>query len=505
MVFGLVSAIFGFCLLSVGLDPQLWIHIFVAARVCVTLPLLLLPPPLLRLPIFAHFSQQQLICLRNVFCESAAAAAAAKKKTLVKTNCFGGFDFLSLPQKSFYPLELFLEKKCLETEATANKMDWMYKGISGIADREEYLTGRKIDKTFEMMERASNPNAAKDEEESAPINQLTSGSGTLAEATTVSVNDLTAKMREDPLFAIQMKQHEQRKEILQNPVKLKAIQELLKTALKEDKKHKSKKKKKDKKSKKKHKQKDKESRSGKSSHSKKSRKRASSDSSSDSSESESSSDESEDEKEERRKRKRIAERRSRSPDRRHRGDSRSDRRRYDDEPARKTSTHSKESHVFHSHSSSSSSYDHRRHQSESSSSRNREHSSHSSSAAPDKRPPAKKPYERPPAAAADLRSKKPTRPRLTEEEIRKRREEMMSNAEWREQERAETVKKLTAREEEEDRRQMERQQNGGKSASFIKPLLSDIAGSSSIEDSIRQKKFTSQRGPGLMDRNFARR
>lgn len=82
----------------------------------------------------------------------------------------------------------------------------------------------------------------------------------------------------------------------------------------------------------------------------------------------------------------------------------------------------------------------------------------------------------------------------------------MANAEWREQERADVVKRLTAREQEEDRRQQVRTSGASSSsASFIKPLLSDIAGSSSIEDSIRQKKFTSQRGPGLMDRNFARR
>lgn len=80
----------------------------------------------------------------------------------------------------------------------------------------------------------------------------------------------------------------------------------------------------------------------------------------------------------------------------------------------------------------------------------------------------------------------------------------MANAEWREQERADVVKKLTDREQEEDRRQ-EQKQNGSSSASFIKPLLVDMAGSSSIEDSIRQKKFTAQRGHGNMDKNFARR
>jgi len=38
------------------------------------------------------------------------------------------------------------------------KLDWMYKGPGGVVDREEYLLGRAIDKSFEQTqqgERAS--------------------------------------------------------------------------------------------------------------------------------------------------------------------------------------------------------------------------------------------------------------------------------------------------------------------------------------------------------------
>jgi hypothetical protein len=34
------------------------------------------------------------------------------------------------------------------------KLDWMYKGPGGMMDREEYLLGRAIDKTFEQMQQA---------------------------------------------------------------------------------------------------------------------------------------------------------------------------------------------------------------------------------------------------------------------------------------------------------------------------------------------------------------
>lgn len=310
-------------------------------------------------------------------------------------------------------------------------MDWMYKGISGIADREEYLMGRKIDKTFEMMEREENPNAAKDEEESALINQIVQNN--LME--NFSKNDMTAKMREDPLFAIQMKQQEQRKEILHNPVKLKHLQEILKDSLKKDKKHKRKEKKK---SKKKHK-------------SKKCKK--SSEHQRKSSSEESSQEDSDVE---------TKVKHLQSPERKEK-DSRSHRHH----------EHSQQRERSHSESLRASSQ--RRYQ----------HKSHSS-----RRPL----YERP--------EKAPIKPRLTEEEIERRRKEMMDNAAAREKERVDNVKRLNERESEEDRLQQGSTSTGAK---FIKPMLASLANSSSIEDSIRQKKFTSQRGPGSMDRNFARR
>ena len=34
------------------------------------------------------------------------------------------------------------------------KLDWMYKGPGGMVDREEYLLGRAIDRSFEQMQQA---------------------------------------------------------------------------------------------------------------------------------------------------------------------------------------------------------------------------------------------------------------------------------------------------------------------------------------------------------------
>jgi hypothetical protein len=40
------------------------------------------------------------------------------------------------------------------------KLDWMYKGPGGLVDREEYLLGRAIDKSFEQMQHAEKASAS---------------------------------------------------------------------------------------------------------------------------------------------------------------------------------------------------------------------------------------------------------------------------------------------------------------------------------------------------------
>ena len=100
-------------------------------------------------------------------------------------------------------------------------MDWMYKGVSGMVDPEAYLTGRKIDKTFELAQREE-----RGERIDAPADDSvpTSLFGFPSSSMNKELSDL---MREDPLFAIKKKQLEETRKILNNPLKMKKINELI--------------------------------------------------------------------------------------------------------------------------------------------------------------------------------------------------------------------------------------------------------------------------------------
>lgn len=272
-------------------------------------------------------------------------------------------------------------------------------------DRDEYLTGRKIDKTFEMMEKEENPNLHRDEDESAPINQLATSN-----FISTAKNDEMVKMKEDPLFEIKMKQQEQLKQLLQNPLKLKHLQKKLITSLETDK------------TRKKHKKSEKS----------------------------------------------------------------------------KKSKHKKHRSKRHRHSSSSSSSD------QSSSERQSSHHRHHHS----KRDEPKSVKKEKSNSTTSKRMENKTiraperRPGLTEEEKQRRRSEMAKNAEWRDEDRARQVERLTHRERLMDERD-ERSKSSG--AHFIKPILNNIASQASIHDSIRKKRFTSQRPGSSMEANFARK
>ena len=41
--------------------------------------------------------------------------------------------------------------------ASEDKLNWMYKGLSGHVDPEEYLMGRKVDKTFDLIRSETEP------------------------------------------------------------------------------------------------------------------------------------------------------------------------------------------------------------------------------------------------------------------------------------------------------------------------------------------------------------
>ncbi|GJQ86519.1 putative pre-mRNA splicing factor [Trypoxylus dichotomus] len=110
------------------------------------------------------------------------------------------------------------------------KLDWMYKGVTSLVDREEYLLGRKIDKTLELLnaeEKQSELGIAQPknhvEHECIPpsirdYNKLQMGEQQV---------DLATKLQEDPLVAIKKREEETRKQFLQNPIQLKKLQSTL--------------------------------------------------------------------------------------------------------------------------------------------------------------------------------------------------------------------------------------------------------------------------------------
>ena len=340
----------------------------------------------------------------------------------------------------------------------------MYKGISGIVDREDYLVGRKIDKTFELIDKEENPSSHRSD--LSIIERLESSE----EAAILSKNDLTTKMREDPLFEIKMKQIEQRKNILQNPMKLKQLEEALKESLEKDKKkHKKKfKKHKNKKSKKSH------------------HRYSNSESDEDSDQSDSSRD-----KKKRKHRIRVSDSDSEGGDLRKRKrkhavhEYSSDSRHSDLDQYTRKRKHRNGSQSFQNSKESSDHSKHYRNNNDNhyKSSSKSLHSKHISSQ----------------SARAD--SKTSRKSKISEEEMRKKREEMMNNARWREETRSETVSKLKQLENEEDQKLKQSTQ----CAQFIKPLLSSIATSSSIESSLKQKRFKLQRGLDTMNVHFARK
>lgn len=117
------------------------------------------------------------------------------------------------------------------TTDDSKKLEWMYKGSQELVNREEYLLGRTVDKTFEQLdaiekEQQGNVTIPKNhvEHECIPFSIRSFRGG----QTTNEQVDLTRKLMEDPVMAIKQKEMESRRKILENPVKLKELHRLLK-------------------------------------------------------------------------------------------------------------------------------------------------------------------------------------------------------------------------------------------------------------------------------------
>ncbi|XP_066147379.1 pre-mRNA-splicing factor CWC25 homolog [Euwallacea fornicatus] len=120
------------------------------------------------------------------------------------------------------------------------KLDWIYKGANGLVDREEYLLGRKLDRTLEQINEEEKPNkivlpTPKNHVEHECIPPSIRDFNKIVQAEQV---DLASKLQEDPLVAIKKREEEARRQFLQNPVQLKKLQEALKKKEDLKKKHK---------------------------------------------------------------------------------------------------------------------------------------------------------------------------------------------------------------------------------------------------------------------------
>ncbi|KAL8175717.1 UNVERIFIED_CONTAM: RNA-splicing factor, partial [Gekko kuhli] len=98
------------------------------------------------------------------------------------------------------------------------KLDWMYQGPGGMVNREEYLMGRPVDKyVFQAM----------DDKEAGCSSETGLLPGSIFAPTGAnSALDMASKIREDPLFMIRKREEEKKREVLNNPVKMKKIKEL---------------------------------------------------------------------------------------------------------------------------------------------------------------------------------------------------------------------------------------------------------------------------------------
>lgn len=134
----------------------------------------------------------------------------------------------------------------------------MYRGPKENLNREDYLLGRTVDKTYEQF--AEDERATEKQDHlgvSVPKNHVEYECVPFsiraykdADPTTVQV-DMARKMAEDPLQMIKQREMESRKKLLENPVKLKELKQLLQSEKGQGKSKKSKKDKKESKSKKK--------------------------------------------------------------------------------------------------------------------------------------------------------------------------------------------------------------------------------------------------------------
>lgn len=320
-----------------------------------------------------------------------------------------------------------------------DRLDWMYQGPAGQVSRDEYLLGRPIDK--QITEQYEEP-------ESGPSAETGLLPGSIFNPTSsVSTNDMAAKIREDPLFEIRKREEEKKRGVLTNPVKMKEIQKMLRQNLEKEKKKKRKKDKKERR-----------------------------------------------EEKERRKEKRHRRKSSSSDD-----DDRKHRSKEERSDLKASNGHHKSGYGLQlpanrSHHSSNHSEHRSRDRSRSPLPHKADKDNHSKPRPKTKDPSPPRRYKRPQSTNYSKR--------LSAEELEKKRREMMDFARERDLERENNIKSYKRQEEQEKDKDSLK---NGNHAAFIHDMKLESAATSSLEDRVKRNIHSIQRTPAALEKNFMRR
>lgn len=326
------------------------------------------------------------------------------------------------------------------------RLDWMYQGPAAMVNRDEYLLGRKIDKTLELLEQHENGTEPKKDD--FEIGSSMFSSQDLSGTATV---DLANKIREDPLFSIMKKEKEQKKNLLLNPVKMKQLQQMIQESLNKGKKKKSKKSKRH------------------------------------------DDDDDDSERKYHKKHKKS----------KHHYHSSDDERMPTNLSKKKQYSPSEEK--YYRNVSSSNSYENRKSKNSSTREIDPSYSSKYTSKNSDHHSTRKnssftESYSTASSSYNHRDSNGGSKRKMDDDERERRLKEMQDNAKWREQQRKRNVKRYK---DDDDRE--EEKANKVDSSDFIKPMLSKAVGKGSLENRVKQKIFSIQRSSADMDRHFARR
>jgi len=355
-------------------------------------------------------------------------------------------------------------------EDTEEKLNWMYQGPAGHVSREEYLLGRKVDASLDILNRqeaGEDPQEAKPaaaiEHEIAPLRYTARRPEDDDPSAPVVQVDMRRKLMEDPLLEIRKKEQRTKAEVTSNPVKMSQLRLLIESIQGSDKKKKKKSKKSKKKSSKK---------------SKKSKKRRRDSSSSSSSDSESEEDR-------RKKPKKAKHDDSHSSRRNDEGSSRVKQRESDSYPDHRSREHERQTRKYDYRDTKSSD-----HKSNSREDRHNDSDRHRNTVSDRHRNTVS-------AKAPEFQRDRTTSSKMSEDEKERRRQQMMQMAQDRDVQRKDNVERYHRE------RLAEEQEENTQSRKMLQKYVnsSDV----SIEDRIKSRKSTYQRGSDAMSKNFVRK